>query len=88
MASVPYTSTIDLVTAVTPAALVGATSKDFVGFYGTTPIAKIKDAGVTALASYTTGAFGLNSGANMAALHAMVVAHNTLLINLGLISVS
>lgn len=88
MASVPYTSTIPLVTAVTPAALVGATSADFVGFYGTTPIAKTKTAAVTALAAYGTGAFGLDSGANMAALHAMVVAHNTLLINLGLIAVS
>ncbi len=51
----------------------------------TAPIARQAGANQAALAAYATGAFGLDSDANMAALHALVVEIRQCLVDLGLI---
>lgn len=51
----------------------------------TTPIARQAGAAQAALAAYVTGAFGLNSDANMTALYNLVVEMRQCLVDLGLI---
>ncbi len=54
------------------------------GFYGTAPVAQPAGASQAALAAYGAGANGLDSGANMSALHALVVEMRAVLVNCGL----
>ena len=50
MSSTPFKTTDDISTPVGPAPMIGLTSADYVGFYGTTPIAlqSVTASGVTA----------------------------------------
>jgi hypothetical protein len=57
---------------------------DKVGFHGADPVVQSSGALQAAPAAYVTGAFGLNSDANMEALYDLVVEMRTTLVNLGL----
>jgi|TARA_Y100000034_G_scaffold29397_1_gene35399 hypothetical protein len=54
------------------------------GFWGATPVVQAASADQAAPAAYATGAFGLNSDANMEALYDLVVAMRTALVNAGI----
>lgn len=57
---------------------------DSLGFLGATPVVQSVGAAQVAPAAYATGAFGLDSDANMQALYDLVVEMRTTLVNAGL----
>lgn len=61
----------------------GTTQK--IGFWNATPVVQPASAAQAAPAAYATGAFGLDSDANMHALYDLVVAMRTALVNTGII---
>lgn len=61
---------------------------DLIAFYGATPIVQRATGNNPALAAYVTGAFGLNSSANMQALLAAVVEIRATLVGLGFMPAS
>jgi hypothetical protein len=60
----------------------GATQK--LGFWGAAPIVQPAGAGQKAPAAYATGAYGLNSNANMQALYDLVVSMRSALVSAGI----
>ena len=63
---------------------IGNTVSQKLGFWNATPIIQPAGATQVAPAAYVTGAFGLDSNANMQALYDLVVAMRTALVNSGL----
>ena len=62
----------------------GTATNQKIGFWNVTPIIQPSGAAQVAPAAYATGAFGLDSDANMQALYDLVVAMRTALVNVGL----
>ena len=60
-------------------------SDDKIGVFGATPVVQPAGALQAAPVAYATGAFGLDSDANMEALYDLVVAMRTALVDLGII---
>ena len=63
--------------------IIGAAG-DRIGFLGAPPVVQSSGATQAAPAAYVTGAFGLDSDANMEALDDLVVEMRTTLVNAGL----
>ncbi len=63
----------------------GTATNQKMGFWNATPVIQPAGATQAAPAAYATGAFGLDSNANMQALYDLVVAMRTALVNTGII---
>lgn len=63
---------------------IGTATTQKIAFWNATPIVQPSGATQAAPAAYATGAFGLDSNANMQALYDLVVAMRTVLVNTGL----
>jgi len=64
---------------------IGSATTQKLGFWNATPIVQPAGAAQAAPAAYVTGAFGLNSDANMLAFYNLVVAMRTALVDAGII---
>jgi len=64
---------------------IGTAVSQKLGFWNVTPVIQPVGATQAAPAAYATGAFGLDSDANMQALYDLVVAMRTALVNVGII---
>ncbi len=62
----------------------GTATGQKLGFWNAAPVVQPSGAAQAAPAAYVTGAFGLDSDANMQALYDLVVAMRTALVNAGL----
>ncbi len=62
----------------------GTATSQKIGFWNATPIIQPAGATQAAMAAYVTGAFGLDSNANMQALYDLVAAMRTALVNTGI----
>lgn len=62
----------------------GTATTQKLAFWNATPIVQPSGAAQAALAPYATGAFGLDSNANMQAMYDLVMAMRTVLVNTGL----
>ncbi len=74
----------NIVTDTTTGTKIGTAVAQKLGFWNATPIVQPSGATQAALAAYVTGAFGLDSNANMQALYNLVVAMRTALVNSGI----
>lgn len=74
----------DLTFGTTTGTKLGTAVTEKIGFWNATPIVQPSGAAQAALAAYGAGANGLDSGANMSALHALVVAMRLALVNAGI----
>lgn len=63
---------------------IGTATTQKLGFWNATPIVQPSGATQAAPAAYVSGAFGLDSAANMQALYDLVVAMRTALVNVGI----
>jgi hypothetical protein len=77
-------SGVDIATNTGTGTRIGTAVGQKVGFWAATPIVQPAGATQAAPAAYATGAFGLNSDANMQALYDLVVAIRTALVNAGI----
>jgi hypothetical protein len=77
-------SGVDISTNTTTGTRIGTAVGQRLGFWAATPIVQPAGADQVALNAYGAGANGLDSGANMAALHALVVAMRLALVNAGI----
>lgn len=75
----------DLAVGSTTGTKIGTATAQKLGFWNATPVVQPAGATQAAPATYGTGAFGLDSDANMQALYDLVVAMRTALVNAGLI---
>lgn len=77
-------SVANIQTDTTTGTKIGTATTQKLGFWNVTPIIQPAGAAQAAPAAYVTGAFGLDSGANMQALYDLVVAMRTALVNSGI----
>ncbi len=80
----PWADGVNLSFSVSTGTKIGTATSQKIGFWNATPIIQPSGATQAAPASYTTGAFGLDSDVNMHALYDLVVAMRTALVNAGL----
>ena len=74
----------NIITDTTTGTKIGTATGQKLGFWNATPIIQPAGATQAAPAAYVTGAFGLDSDANMQALYDLVVAMRTALVNSGI----
>ncbi len=83
--SVTHADAADLVLGTTTGTKIGTGVTQKLGFWNAAPVVQPAGATQAAPAAYATGAFGLDSNANMQALYDLVVAMRTALVNTGII---
>jgi len=76
---------VDMIVNATTGTVIATAVTQKLAFWGATPVVQPADAAQVAPAAYVTGAFGLNSDANMQALFDLVVEMRTALVNTGII---
>lgn len=76
---------VNIVLGTTTGTKIGTAVGQKLGFWNATPVIQQASANQAALAAYVTGAFGLNSNANMLALYNLVVAIRAALVTTGII---
>lgn len=75
---------INILAGTTTGTKIGTATTQKIGFWNAAPIVQPAGATQAAPAAYATGAFGLDSNANMQALYDLVVAMRTALVNVGI----
>lgn len=79
-----FSNAVNMVFNTTTGTKIGTGTKQKLSFWNATPIVQPSGATQAALAAYATGAFGLDSNANMQAMYDLVMAMRTVLVNTGL----
>ena len=79
-----FSDGVNIQTNTTTGTKIGTATTQKIGFWNATPIVQPSGATQAAPAAYATGAFGLDSDANMQALYDLVVAMRTAMVNSGL----
>ncbi len=79
-----FADAVNIVTNGTTGTKIGTATSNKIGFWNVTPVIQPAAAAQAALAAYTSGAFGLDSNANMQAMYDLVMAMRTALVNTGI----
>lgn len=83
-ADVTFADGVDLIVDTTTGTIIATAVSQKLGFWGAAPVIQPADAAQVAPSAYATGAFGLDSDANMQALFDLIVEIRTALVATGI----